>query len=73
MIGKVIVDNNKLYFEKEDKSLLLIINANEHPADKNFYLIHGWYSYPEPIDLEKSYEIEVINEKTCRIIKQCQE
>lgn len=68
MICKVVSKDNKLYAVKDEESLLEVTNAWIH-AD-GFHLVHGWYLYPKPLDLDITYEIDVEKDNKCRIIKE---
>jgi hypothetical protein len=63
----VIIDNNLIFKHKDDWSLKI----NNLCRDKNnlFYQVAGWYVYPEPLDLTCEYEVEVLNEFNCHLIR----
>ena len=67
VFGKVIVKEDKLYYQQYDKSLLLVENAWKQ--SDGFHLVHGWYCYPKPLKLDGDFEIQFLNESTCRIIQ----
>lgn len=68
MICKVVSKDNKLYAIKDEETLLEISNAWIH-AD-GFHLVHGWYLYPNPLNIDLEYEIECSENNKCRIIKE---
>jgi hypothetical protein len=68
MIGKVIVENNNLYFINENGNHLYVKNAFKQTD--GFHQVSGWYIYPEPLSLGLNCEVYIEDEKTCSIIRQ---
>lgn len=64
--GSVIVMNESLYIIHNDEPILV---SNAYKQDDGFHLVHGWHIYPDPLDVLKTYEYKIENEKS-HIIKQ---
>jgi hypothetical protein len=57
-----------LFYKKEDGTLLRVQNAFR--GMEGFYLNHGWYIYPDTIDMEKDFEIQMVDASVCRLIRE---
>lgn len=65
---KFFEKDGDLYLETS-KGNLFVKNAWKL-SDNKFHLQHGWYLYPTSLDLTKEFEIDIIDNSMCRIIKQ---
>lgn len=68
MEGKLVEIDRRLFLEKENENPKLV--SNTFKGLDGFYLVHGWYIYPDPININKDFEIESVDENSCRIIKE---
>jgi len=74
-IGTVVLmkdDNFKLMFNE------MFNKNNKHYKVQNVtisyegvcYLIHGWHTYREPMNLKNKWTAQIINEHECRLIRE---
>ena len=66
-IGKLVIIDNNLFFIDGDWTLN--IDNLCRSKENIFHQIAGWYIYPEPLDLTAQYEVEVLNNKVCHLIR----
>ncbi len=62
------IENNSLIYVYENKSYK-VKNAFFNGASE-FHLVHGWYVDQNPVDITKNFEIDIIDDNICRIIRE---